>query len=159
MVDIQSKEVIDKISDDLKIQPSMMIPRELAKAIQLVYNVNPQRLIKVNDTVASDAVTATIMVTDPNKDTYIVAVGMSVTKSVLSTSISSIIQAQLFGQGLKSILFLRYEPVTAGEHNAYIVFPFPIKVERATNITVTNSTVTPSIDTQGLVYFYETDPQ
>jgi len=47
MVDIQSKDIVDRIWKDTKVQPAMAIPRALNPSIQPVLEVNPQPLIKV----------------------------------------------------------------------------------------------------------------
>lgn len=160
MVEIQSKEVIDKISDELKIQPSMQIPRELAKQIQLVYGVNPQRLIQVRNNTASDSTGATIFTTNSERDTFIVGVKITLAKSVLATSTNSTLRAIPFGESTAVFLArINYEPVTAGEHIIYINFPFPIKISRNSAVTINNGAAVASIDTSGVVYFYETDPQ
>lgn len=44
-LDIQAKEIIDKISDELKVQPAHDIPRKLSENIQLTYGVNPSHTI------------------------------------------------------------------------------------------------------------------
>jgi len=160
MVDIQSKEVIDKISDDLKVQPSLQIPRELAKQIQLVYNVNPEREIKIASVTASDSTAVAIMTTSATKNTFLIGASLSTAKDVVSTSLFSAIRGHVFGQAATAILFAqRYEPVTAGAHSLTINFSKPIKLERASVVSVSNSTNVASIDTTGIVYFFETDPQ
>jgi len=45
MVDIQSKEVIDKMSEDLKVQPAMMLPRLLGNQIMPTFSVNSDNII------------------------------------------------------------------------------------------------------------------
>lgn len=159
MVDIQSKEVIDKISDELKIQPAMTIPRALAEKIQLVYGINPQYDVKFVAGSTNDATTSDLMTTSATKDTYLVACMLTVSKDVVSNSINSKINAFAVGRANSSLLALRYEPVTAGTHQITFDFAHPIKLERGSVITITNSSGTASIDTLGIVYFYETDPQ
>ena len=159
MVEIQAKEVIDKISEDLKVQPAMTVPRTLSKDIQLSYNVNPERLIKVASASANDATSATIHTTHATKDTYLVGASLTVAKSVLVISIFSTIKCFPFGESAAlEVMRLRYEPLTAGDTAMAQTFP-PIKLERGSIISVTNGNAVPSIDATGFVFFYEVDPQ
>jgi len=160
-VDIQSKEVIDKISDELKVQPAMSIPRELAKNIQLVYGVNPVRLIQVTSKTTSDATTSTILTTNATKRTFVVAMNMTIAKDVVSTSLVSAIRGTPLGDSATDILRIRTEPVTVGQNlNNRVEIPMPgLELEKGTTLTLTNSTAIASIDTTCNVYFYETDPQ
>jgi len=159
MVDIQSKEVIDKISEDLKIQPAMTIPREIAKQIQLVYGVNPDRLIRRASAGASDATTATILTTSAVKDTFLIAMQLTVSKDVVATSILSSIVGTPFGGITDLLLRIRYEPVTVGQFSQGLSLPIPMKLDRGSLVTVVNSTAVGSIDATAIIYFYETDPQ
>ena len=161
MVDIQSKEVIDKISDDLKVQPSLQIPRELAKQIQLSYNVNPNRIVTqiINSTIA-DSTGGQVGTASSTRDTFVVAALLSVSKDVVSTSIRSAVTITLFESSTATTLLqLLYEPVTANNHQIGLNFSHPIKLARGSAIGLINSTAIASIDTRVLVYMYETDPQ
>lgn len=160
MVDIQSKEVIDKMSQDLKVQPSMMLPRELGKMIIPVYNVNPVAgLFTIRSGTASDATTATIIATSSTKRTFLTSINLSVAKSVASPSIVSTVQAFVIGKGNQNIHQIRYEPLTAGQFTDSITYPIPIELEQGTNVLVTNSSATASIDTTATISFFEVDPQ
>ena len=160
MVDIQSKEVIDKISDELKIQPALQIPRELAKDIQLSYNVNPVRKLFVRTFKAADSVSGTIFTADTRKRTFLVGVALSVTKSALATSVLSEINAIMEGDGTRrNLLEIAYEPLGAGQFVTSLILPIPIEIAKGTAVNVDNSTNIASIDALGIAYFYETDPQ
>lgn len=159
-LDIQSKEVIDKISDELKVQPSMAIPRELMDKIQLVYGVNPERIIRSLHANVSDSTSGTIFTTATNKKTFIVGVQLSITKDVVSTSLfSNITFTDFLGTADKILMQLRYEPVTAGNIELSTTFTHPVEVQPGTAVAIANSTNIASIDTTGVVFFYETDPQ
>lgn len=157
---IQSKEVIDKISDELKIQPSMKIPRELADKIQLIYNVNPARLIQIKSANAVDSTSGTIHTTHAVKRTFITGATVSVTKDVVSTSVISEIKATMLNQSSAGLLIrMRYEPVTAGQFIHSVIFDPPVELAKGTSVTTNNSTAIASIDNTGLISFYETDPE
>ena len=158
-MDIQAKEVIDKISEDLKVQPSLSIPRALSKEIQLSYNVNPERDIKAVNGTASDSTGVTIFTTHATKRTFMIGMNLSVAKDAISTSISSAIEGKFMSGPPNTNLFLiRYEPLTAGQFAENITFPIPIELEKGVLIRVTNTTAVGSIDTTAIIYFYEVDP-
>jgi len=160
MTDIQSKEVIDKISEDLKIQPAMKIPREIMDKIQLSYNVNPERLIRMAVADVQDDTLETIFTTDSSKDTFIVGATISVAKSVLSTSIFTKLLVFPFQRtAVETIFQIKYQPVTVGQFTESITFPQPIKLARNTLVQLDNSTAIASLDTSITVFFYEVDPQ
>lgn len=160
MVDIQSKEVIDKIADELKIQPAEAIPRKLNDSIQPTYNVNPRKVIKVINGGASDSVSTQIFATNSKKITYITAISMSVSKDVVSPSIVSGVSGTPFGEASKTLLNVRYEPLTAMSGvGAYINFgETGLRMANGSSIIMTNSSATASIDARATIVYYELDP-
>jgi hypothetical protein len=159
MVDIQSKEVIDKISEDLKIQPSLQVPRELAKAIQLIYNVNPTREVQIRNKVAADSVSEVIHTTHATKRTFLIAVSLSVAKDIVSPSVRSRISLFPKGKAVIDVIELRYEPLTAGDYVESLSLPIPMELEKNSEIKVLNQSATASIDAAAKIYFFEVDPQ
>jgi len=162
MTDIQSKEVIDKVSQDLKIQPSMAIPRTLGKDIQLVYSVNPfVKAMQVKGNSLVDGTSATIFTTHPTKKTFITGIQITVSKDVVSTSIfSQVLGSVLTAPASSSNLFLiRYEPVTANQFTNSFDFTQPIEMVPNTAVTLVHSNGTASIDGTAVIYFYEEDPE
>lgn len=160
MVDHQSKELIDNVARDLKIQPAMQIPKKVNDSIQLVYNVlaHPERIIRVKNSTASDSVETVMHTTSPVKDTFLLGVSLTIAKDVLATSTASSVVAVPLHTVSSDIIRLRYEPLTAGQFIETVTFPIAIQLDRGSEIKVINSTAVGSIDTTGLIYFYETDP-
>ena len=160
MVDIQSKEVIDKISDELKVQPSVEIPKSLAKDIQLVYEVNPVRSVQVRNLDVSDGTAGTLLTTSSNRDTFLLGATISVAKSALNPGIFSAIDCVPFGDTRRQVLIINYEPSTAASNlSQTITFKHPIKLDTGSSIRILNGSATASIDTASSITFYETDPQ
>ena len=159
MVDHQSKEVVDKISDELKIQPSLQIPRGISKEIQLSYNVNPRKRIQVSRVSGADASSVAIFTTSTTKKTFLIGVSLSVSKDVVNDGkVSSITATPLEGSS-ETILEIRYEPITAGQFTETIMFQHAIELKKATAVGFINGSALASIDAAGIAYFYETDPQ
>lgn len=159
-LDIQSKEIIDKISEELKVQPSLKIPRELMDKIQLVYSVNPERLVVSKIGTASDATTVTIHTTHATKRTFLIGAQLTIAKDVVSTSLFSAINIIGVDGRATTFIRIRTEPVTAAQGlTESISLSIPIEVEKSSIINIVNSTATGSIDATGLIYFFEVDPQ
>ena len=161
MVDIQSKEVIDKISDELKVQPALVIPRELSKQIQLSYGVNPPKNIQGSAVVnLSDSSSVTIITAHAIKRTFITGAWLSIAKSVAATSLfTELIFTPRHSNAATSIIRVRYEPVTAGSFTQHVEFPHPIELLQGSVVGIINSTAVASIDVSAAITFYETDPQ
>lgn len=160
MVDIQSKEAIDKMSTELKVQPAMMLPRALVNSIQPTFSINPDRAVQVRSATLSDGVTATIFTTSATNDTYIIGVQITTTKDAVGSSVQSAIVAFPFGQPVSSLIQIRYAPLTAASNLfGEIQFALPVRLDRGSIVTVTNQSGVASIDTGVVVYFYEVDAQ
>lgn len=159
MVDIQSKEVIDKISEELKVQPALEIPRAIADKIRLAYIINPEHMLQTAAGLSTDALSETIHTTHATKDTFLVGISFSVAQDASSDSVQTDVRGTPEGKASSFFLSVRTEPSTAGEHNKSIIFPTPFKLEKGSIISINNSTNTASIDAHGLIYFYEVDPQ
>jgi len=159
MVDIQSKEVIDKISDELKVQPSMAIPRKLAEQIQLSFNVNAVPRVRVIDANISDTTSGVILTTSATSDTWVVGASISVAKSVVNDGLFSDIRVTPFGQADdQQLVVVRYEPVTAGSNiSSSETYPFPILLAKNSDVVIVNQSGLASIDTFAKVLVYETD--
>lgn len=102
---------------------------------------------------ATNATSAVIYNTPADKDFYITAMSLSLIKDVTSTSASSTIAmyidgVQTFTLGITSIT------LTVQSETISISLPNPIKVDRGTAITVTNTTNVANINTRGTVYGY-----
>ena len=145
MVDIQSKEVIDKISDELKVQPALQIPRELAKQIQLVYEVNPLRIANIVRSATIINTTSTIFTIPTRRDFFLTAVFIGSTSTV-NRHITVIID------GAAQEMF---ETNNSGT-TVNMPLSIPIKLDRGTNITGTSGGAANAFFT---IIGYTTDPQ
>lgn len=104
----------------------------------------------------SDGTAATIFTTSLVRNTFLVGVGLSLAKDANATSLFSRITARPDGRsGNLELVRIRTEPLTAGQFTENIQFAHPIKLARGSTVSVTNSTTTASIDTTGIIFFYE----
>lgn len=158
-LEIQSKEVIDKISDDLKVQPALKIPRELMEKIQLIYNINPERRVQVKSKDVSDDASEIIFTASATKRTFIIASNLSVSKDVLAPSIATSLLIVPLGAATTVLNTIRYEPLTVGAFVSNLALPIPLELEKGSVVTLTNTSATGSIDTTSNIFIFEADPQ
>lgn len=159
VIEHQSKEVVDKISRDLKSQPALDLPKKLDDKINLSFNVNPDREIKVKTGTATDATATTVHTTHSTKETYLIGATMTITKDVNSTSVQTNLAVVPFGSVSTIFLIRRYEPTTAGSFEHGVSLKYPLKLAKGSAITINNSTAIASIDASATIYYYEVDPQ
>lgn len=165
MVEIQSKEVIDKISAELKIQPSMEIPRELNKNIQLVYNINSDNFIKNTDELTDSGprtVTGplTSFTTPINKDFFLTNVTASFIKDATCDSATGAYDVSIVVNGrVTSILSFPIITLLAQEGVRILYFNPSILIDRNTSIILngvfTVGVCVRTLDVQG----FTRDPQ
>lgn len=124
-----------------------------------VVETNP-KLLRVCDVIrnstATNATTAGIYTTPTTKDFYLVGVSLSVIKDVTSTSVVSDVRATVAGISSTSsrILSISGISLTPQTDSVAISFPFPIKVDRGTIISVNNSTNVGNIRSDGCIWGY-----
>jgi len=163
MVDIQSKEVIDKISDELKIQPSLMIPRGLAKDIQLTYEVNPARPILTTfrqsvATTGTNSVAAAPSI--GNKIYHVTGVLLNIQEDATSNNIRTHVSATALGGGILVLAELNKLTTTATTREIYVDYsnnPVPIAV--GANITLTNTFSAGAANKGALIIGYFADAE
>ena len=160
MVEIQSKEVIDKVSDELKVQPAMAIPRTLAKDIQLVYAVNDNNLSRVlGKGSSSSSGTTTIFTSDATKkDTFITGISLSYIKDGDSDNTNIQVNTTING-AVVGLIDVRGITLTAMQDHVHIHFSPPVKIDRDVATLISKSFTLGVMVVSGLVFGYTTDAQ
>jgi len=162
MVDIQSKEVIDKISDELKVQPSLEIPRRLMDKIQLVYGVNPDYREKMRFATATRITTgaSTILTSNTTKRTFLTGLYFNYQHDVVADSTGFTITATpIATRAVTNVVNLVKITLTAKQDRVSITFNPPMELAPNTSV-VMNQTFTVGVGVMaGGVTFFETDPQ
>lgn len=158
MTSNNNTEVSKKIRNGLKIQQAIdSVPQRVGDVILPVFVANPDRVIQSDDASVADGTSAIIMTTHATRKTFLTDALLTVAKDVNATASFSTITANLKGKAAASIIFLRYEPLTAGQFFAAMNFNFPIELEPNTQITITHNTAIASIDGTAKIYFFETE--
>jgi len=123
-------------------QATQTLPNILGTQIIPVIEVNPKLLRRIDILKAgsvSNGTTSTVYTTPADQDFFIVAVSLSVTKDATSTSTSSGVTCIVGGAAVE-ITSIAGLTLTAQSSTISVALPTPIKVDRSSNITVTNST-------------------
>lgn len=160
MVDIQSKEVIDKISDELKVQPALEIPRTLAKDIQLTYDVNPPRNVKafVSGAIVTSG-SGTITTSHATKRTFLQSCYLKYQADATADSTTYLLTFTPKGFATTEFIKLTKLSLTATIDGLSIVFPKAIELEPNTTIIVTQTFTVGASTMTGGATTWETDPQ
>jgi hypothetical protein len=157
MAKIYNSDVTKGLQKNAGIQQNIdKTPNELAEKIVPTIETNPELLRRCNiirTASATNSTSAIIYTTPKNQDFYIVAANLSHTRDAVATSVASSINAVING-ATQTILQICNVATTAGEQSLALSFPFPIKVDRDTNITVTNGAAVAYIKTVGTIIGY-----
>lgn len=160
MVDIQSKEAIDKISQELKVQPSMAIGRKLSENVQMVFEVGDNKTFQQIVEGSGDVNTASIVVftTPTDRDFYLTGATLSMIKDVNATSTLTQLRVVIRG-AIKSIL--RISGISLTVQDGAISFQpcVPIKLDRNTTIDIVNTTAIAAIRADASITGFLIDPQ
>lgn len=160
MVDIQSKEVIDKMSEELKVQPALALPRTLTNNIQPVFEVGGRRNNFIASGFVSDSASNTIHTCKTGVRTFIYGHSVSITKDAVNTStFSRILVTHKDSSATTNLAAMAYEPLTAAS-NLHVEAQYePLELKEGSTIVLTNSTAIASIDNFSIVFLFELDPQ
>ncbi len=159
MVDIQSKEVIDKISDELKIQPALEIPRQISKEIGLVYTVNPMPDGIVKSSSTANTGTRIIFTTPTDRDFFMTSSFLGYTCDATCDSITYSLNILPKGRALANVVILSKQTLTTTTENTNFVFPNPILLERGSNINMIQTFSAGTSVINGSISGFEKDPQ
>jgi hypothetical protein len=152
MAYIDNSETLKELNEAIRGNVvSNIAPNGVNNSIQPVINVNPKdyrrcNIVKSGTTIHST--TTTIYTTPTDKDLFICSAFISVIKDVGSTSILTRLRASVDGV-VSDILNISTLTTTIQNSNNSISFPNPIKIDRGTAITLTNSANVANVSASG----------
>lgn len=162
MVDIQSKEVIDKMSDELKIQPSMALPRALVNTIQPVYSVNPdhKKGVAISSGRAATG-SGVVFATPAGKDFFLTSCHMSYMCDATADSTLYELRCNPVGNNGQTINVLRFNKLTttAANQTQSIAIDPPLQLERGSSILIVQTFTVGTSNITGGITGYSVDPQ
>lgn len=160
MVTIYNSELKKELQEGAKTQSfKEIVPSQLADKVVPVMEVNPKLLRRINlvkTAECNNATTATVYTTPSDKDFYLCGGNLSLIKDVTATSVRSGINFTSEGVGCVLLRIVGIT-LTVEQDTVSISLPYPVKVDRGTNITVTNSTNVGNVFSQGTIYGYIID--
>lgn len=140
-------------------QASEPTPTALSQQVVAVMEVNPKLLRRANTVksgTASNALTQTIFTTPTDFDFYITGACLSMIKDATSQSVISTISAFVNGANQR-VLAISGITLTAQADTIYATFSPPLKVDRGTAITVTNSNLTANVRADASIIGYSVE--
>ncbi len=157
MAQIYNSDLTKELIDGAKIQTSREYPpNQLADKVVPTLEVNPKILQKLNYThsnTATNATSATIYTTPTDQDFYLSAVALAIIKDATSTSTKSAVTATINGVA-QDLLSIPGITLTAQTAEMSLSLPRDLKIDRNTNIVVTNSTNVANILATGVIFGY-----
>jgi hypothetical protein len=161
MATIYNSDLTKELKDGIKIQQNRdVIPSQLADKVVPVMEVNPKLFRRSNicvQNVASNSASATIYTTPTDKDFYLVAVGISVSKDITATSTYSAIELTVDGGGTANVFNIAGLTLTPQSGAWSWALPVPIRIARGTTIKIVNSTNVGNVRSYGQIVGYTVD--
>lgn len=143
MSKINNSETTQEIIKAARLASAFQVPTELGNAVVPVVEVNP-RLVRTANITRSQTATysaATIYTTPTNQDFYLCSVTYSISKDVVSDAPTSGTGIRIVVDGAnRDLALLSMITLTAQTLFLSYSLPFPIKVDRNTNITIPSIT-------------------
>lgn len=157
MASIHNHKIIQNLIDKAKLQLAVdKIPTELAEKILPVLEITPQKKIISAYGTLTDATSTNVMTTSSTKKTFLIGYQISLSKDVVNDATLIRILATAKGLASNAIFAMRIEPTLAqsgiGES---VILPFPMEIEKNTNISVAATDDTASIDVSCILFYYE----
>jgi hypothetical protein len=151
---INNTQLQKELRDAFKIQQNVdAVPGKFEDRVIPVCEVNPKILtnLKMKAGLLNNGTTATLYTTPTNQDYYLCAVELSTIKDVTSTSLFSAINVIIDGVATAVATIAGFS-LTPQSEIVNLSFNNPIKVDRGTAITITNSTNVGNITSRGIIF-------
>lgn len=152
MATTQRSEYLINAAQDLRIDTAReAMPVNIAPNVQMVYDLKPTILCISK---SSANVTSSTALSTGDRDVYVLSAALSVVKDITSTSTESGVKAYIGGT-LRQLLTINTTSLLVEGRDTNIVFPFPgIKIDRNTDIVVTNSTNVANVTASANICYY-----
>lgn len=161
MIRINSGELKKAFSDNTKTQLAEQVNLvDNSKVIPVVdvtpWNNKSADIVRFN--VATNSTTSTIYTTPSNQDFYLTGAVLSTIKDATATSTNSGLNVVINGQTL-ALLSISSLTLTAQNQTVSLSLSVPVKIDRGTNITVTNGTNVANVTSRGNIVGFVINPQ
>lgn len=135
MSDINHGSLINDVANELGLQPGReIIPKTIGNNINLVYPINRKYCTKVVSKISTATADVVVLTTSTEKDSYLVAAQLAVTKDAASDLVAPELTIYDEAGQIVAILNLPLQTTTAESHNTSISFPYPVKIQKGSQI-------------------------
>lgn len=146
------------MSQDLKVQPALLLPRNIVNNIQPVYNVNPDKVGFIISQSASTSSFTTILTTSNKRRTFLDGVFMQIESDAVANNTSFDFTFTTVDNVARSIK-LRKITLTEFSDSVFIPFKEPIELQKGSDIQF-GSVFASGVSVMSVVTTgYEVDPQ
>lgn len=150
---LSTRSLKQDLQDELRLNPAFdVIPTTVRPDIQPVVEVK-KKWCNVAKTASNTQTSATVYTVPSDKDFYLVTATLAVIKDATATSTASALTVTIEGTA-STILRIPGITLTAQSEAITASFPIPIKVDRGTNITISNTTNVANILEFGTIIGY-----
>jgi hypothetical protein len=141
MLEIHNSETISELAKGGGLQSAQGIPRQLNTQVIPVMECNP-RLLRISSIVRQAAQSATgdvtVYTTPAKQDFYMTYAQLSIQKDVVSDNVVCHLTCTM-GGATRRIISIPAISLTAGTRDIAVSFPFPIKIDRNTNVLLSGA--------------------
>jgi len=114
------------------------IPTTLGSIVSPTLDLNPRFTTTWRSDAATTSGARTLITAPTDKDLYITYVWLSISKTAASDCTSIRMEASING-ATNSLIRLEFNTLTAERDGCFLVFPYPVKIDRGSSVTYTAS--------------------
>lgn len=159
MVEHQSKEVVDKMSQELKIQPAGALPRNIVNSIQPVYNVNPIYRTNIVAAKTSSATSSTMMTVPTDRPFFLTSAFLHIIKDSSAVSTATALNVTLKGKSELALILIPGITLTAQDTGTSANYGDGMELEPGSLIRITMTSATAVLTSSATITGYTVDKQ
>jgi len=148
MVEITRGSILNDAKNELGIQ-ELAMPKN-AQVVSLVYPIQKKYSDIVRSVSTNASAGATLLTTPSDKDFYLTALSISYVKDAASDNVLVSLTCYT-GGGFRYLVTLQNPTLTASSRELTLSFPYPIKVDRGTIISVNGTFTVGTILKYGMI--------
>jgi len=139
MVKIQRTSILNNATNELNIQlGTEQPPSEIGGGVNLVYPINQKYTSVFYEKVQTLSASTSIYTTPTDKDFYLTYLTLSVVKDAANDNTVTTLSASNRGVATR-LCSLQFLTTTQATDHLELIFPYPIKLDRGTSISIVGS--------------------
>jgi hypothetical protein len=163
MINIKNTDTIKNLINATGVNVQQdIVPSKLSETVVAVMDIGPNNnrvgtILNPSTFDAANTAALTLATTDTTRDTYVTGAMLSVIKDATATSTRSAIVVTINGLQTRLISIPGFT-LTAQNQSVFLAFPAPIKLDKGSNITATNTTAVGNVTASAIIYGYNVNP-